>query len=63
MAAALVPDGLWDVIEPLSASFVPSLFGWLPQSLLGWSRGRRTYVITQRVLKQKPVLLTFSSPS
>src|ERR1700745_2922594 len=30
----------------ISASFVPSLLGWIPQSLLGPLRGRRRYDIS-----------------
>jgi len=40
----------------ISASFVPSLFGWIPQSLLGPLRGRRRYDINSNGLLGIPVL-------
>jgi hypothetical protein len=39
----------------ISASFAPSLFGWIPQSLLGRLWGRRRYDISHRRLHSKPL--------
>jgi hypothetical protein len=39
----------------ISASFVPSLFGWTPQSLLGLFRGRRRYEISHGRLLKTPI--------
>src|SRR5258708_25572805 len=41
----------------ISASFVPSLFGWIPQSLLGPLWGRRRYDISNRTRTRYPLPL------